>query len=128
MNRTYTIVQTLLRHGEAGFSRNKNFEAYREPEVQRAVKIFRHLRSVRNDLLRVGDGVTLEGLRERADGALTLRLTFDGGAAGRRMTVLDPMEWELLLEDEQLVNLLGGLISQIADDDRLESEGQLGAL
>ena len=58
MNRTYTIVQTLLRHGEAGFSRNKNFEAYREPEVQRAVKIFRHLRSVRNDLLRVGEGAT----------------------------------------------------------------------
>jgi hypothetical protein len=127
MNRTYTIVQTLLRHGEEGFSRNKNFEAYKEPEVQRAVRIFRHLRSVRDDLLRVGDGVTLEALGERPDGALTLRLTFDGGAAGRRMTVLDPMEWELLLEDERLVNVLGGLIAQLADDDRLEFEGQLAA-
>ncbi len=128
MNRTYTIVQTLLLHGEGGFSRNKNFEAYREPEVQRAVRIFRHLRSVRNDLLRVGDGVTHEGVREGPDGALTLRLTFDGGAAGRRMTVLDPMEWELLLEDERLVNLLGGLITQLADDDRLEFEERLGTL
>ncbi len=119
MDRTYTLVQLLLRDGEQGFSRNKNFEAYQEPHVRRAVKIFRFLRSVRHDLLRVGDGVTLEGVRERHDGALELRLTFDDGVS-RRMSVLGALEWELLLEDERLVNVLGGLLAQLEEGDRAE--------
>ena len=118
MESIYELVRAFLREGEAAFSRNKNFEAYRDERVQRAVRIFRHLRSVREDLLSVGEGeVRLEGIDDNGDGSVSVRLTWEG-AQTRRTSVLSELEWHLLMEDERLTNVLGGLIATLTPLDR----------
>src|SRR5690606_30559725 len=80
MDLTYKIVRRLLRDQEVGFSRNQNFDAYEDPRVQRARRIFRHLRSVENDLLKIAPGdpqasVELDAL-ERDAQRIVIRLVF----------------------------------------------------
>lgn len=118
MDLTHKIVRRLLRDDEVGFSRNKNFEAYEDPRVKRAMRIFRHLRSVEQDLLEVepGGGVELDAV-ERDEGKIVVRLTFaDGG--GHRVSFLSPSEWSLLLENDRVTDILRGLLDHATTETR----------
>lgn len=106
MNLTYRIVRRLLRDDDVQFSRNRNFEAFEDPKVQRAMRLYRLLRSLEADLLALGDKgqVRLEAV-ERDDEQVVIRLSFDE-ANGRRVTYLEPPEWQLLLESDAVAKML----------------------
>ena len=111
MDLTHKIVRRLLRDDDVAFSRNKNFEAFEDPRVQRALRIFRHLRSVEDDLLAVGgsDGaVRLEGVDRHGD-QVTVRLVF-AERRGHRVSYLTASEWLLLLENDRVSDILRSLI------------------
>lgn len=110
MDLTFKIVRRLLRDDEVGFSRNQNFEAYEDPKVKRAVRIYRHLSSVEDDLLEIGGDVELEAV-EREEGRLIIKLSFAGGS-GRRVSFLTPREWELLLENDRVTDILKNLMDE----------------
>ena len=118
MDLTYKIVRRLLRDDDVGFSRNQNFEAYEDPKVKRAVRIYRHLQSVEEDLLEVSPdgGVELDAV-EREEDRVVVRLVFaDGG--GRRVSFMTPREWALLLENERVTDILRGLMDRATKDTR----------
>ena len=101
MDLTYKIVRRLLRDREVDFSRNRNFEAYEDPNVKRALRIARHLQSVERDLLAAdGEDVTLQAV-EQDDAQVVVRLAYRSGN-GRRVSFLTPQEWQLLLESERI--------------------------
>ncbi len=112
MDLTYRIVRRLLRDDDVQFSRNKNFEAYEDPKVKRAMRLYRHLQSVEDDLLELREPQTvrLEAV-ERSEQQVTVRLIFEE-QRGRRISYLKPREWELLLENERVSNILRGLIER----------------
>jgi hypothetical protein len=118
MDLTHKIVRRLLRDDEVGFSRNQNFEAYEDPRVKRAVRIFRHLRSVEKDLLGVvpGGGVELDAV-ERDEGRVVVRLVFND-SGGHRVSFLKASEWELLLENDRVTDILRGLLDHATNDTR----------
>lgn len=116
MDLTFKIVRRLLRDDEAGFSRNRNFEAYEDPKVKRAVRIYRHLSSVEDDLLEVGGGVDLEAV-ERDEGRVVIKLSFAEGS-GRRVSFLTPREWGLLLENERVTDILVDLVDEASENTR----------
>ncbi len=112
MDLTYRIVRRLLRDDDVQFSRNKNFEAYEDPQVKRAMRLYRHLHSLEEDLLALEDPsmVRLEAVEE-TDERVTVRLVFVE-QKGRRISYLKPREWELLLENERVSDILRGLLSR----------------
>jgi hypothetical protein len=116
MDLTFKIVRRLLRDDEVGFSRNRNFEAYEDPKVKRAVRIYRHLSSVEDDLLDVGGGVDLEAV-ERDEGRVVIKLSFAEGS-GRRVSFLTPREWGLLLENERVTDILVDLVDEASENTR----------
>jgi len=99
------IVERLYRR-EVAFSRNKNFEAYRDPNVRRAARIYRHLKSVEADLLAHGETGTVElVLESRDDRAARIRLSIESLEC-KRTAYLRPFELALLRENPQLDALL----------------------
>jgi hypothetical protein len=80
------FIQRVVRRlrEEPGFSRNRHFLAFASAEGRRALRIYRHLRSIERDLV-AGSQATLtreDGRRVRLDlrskrGARTAYLTFD---------------------------------------------------
>ena len=112
MDLTYRIVRRLLRDDEVQFSRNRNFEAYEDPQVKRAMRLYRHLRSLEEDLLALGedDSVDLETV-ERSEDKVTVKLVFSE-QKGRRISYLDPREWELLLESDEVSGILRELVEE----------------
>ncbi|MEZ4460668.1 MAG: hypothetical protein R3E66_13260 [bacterium] len=109
MDLTYKIVRRLLRDREVDFSRNRNFEAYEDPNVKRALRIARHLQSVERDLLAAdGEDVTLQAV-EQDDAQVVVRLAYRSGN-GRRVSFLTPQEWQLLLESERIRAVLERLL------------------
>ncbi|AWV89808.1 hypothetical protein [Bradymonas sediminis] len=121
MDLTYKIVRRLLRDHEVGFSRNQNFEAYEDPRVQRARRIFRHLRSVENDLLQIAPGdpearVELDTV-ERDEERVVIRLVF-ANAGGRRVSILSAKHWELLLENDRVTDILRELLERATTETR----------
>lgn len=125
MNLTHKIVRRLLRDDEVGFSRNQNFEAYEDPKVKRAVRIFRHLRSVEEDLLDIdhtGD-VELDAV-ERESERVVVRLSF-AGSGGHRVSFLTPSEWGLLLENKRVTDILRGLLDHAGDETRETIEAMI---
>ena len=119
MDLTYRIVRRLLRDDEVGFSRNKNFDAYEDPTVQRAVRIYHHLESIEEDLLELAPGgsVMLEAVDRRSEDRLALKLTFADSDA-RRVSVLKPKEWALLLENDRVSSILRELLDDADDETR----------
>lgn len=118
MDLTYKIVRRLFRDDEVKFSRNQNFEAFEDPQVKRAARIWRHLSSVEDDLLAAhpaGD-VRLEAV-EREGGRIVVRLTFKGGG-GKRVSYLTRPEWALLLENDRVTDILRSLLKDATDDTR----------
>lgn len=118
MDLTYRIVRRLLRDDDVQFSRNRNFEAYEDPQVKRAMRLYRHLQSLEDDLLGLEDprSVRLEAV-ERDGGRVTVRLVF-AEQKGRRISYLKPREWELLLENERVCDILSGLLEEADEETR----------
>lgn len=115
MDLTYKIVRRLLRDDEVSFSRNKNFEAHEDPIVKRAVRIYRHLRSVEDDLLSADDGdVELQAVEREAE-RVTVRLSFPTGG-GRRASFLSEQEWDLLTESDRVSDILERLLDEATED------------
>ncbi|MFP4597521.1 MAG: hypothetical protein ACLFVJ_04665 [Persicimonas sp.] len=125
MNLTHKIVRRLLRDDEVGFSRNQNYEAYEDPKVKRAVRIFRHLRSVEEDLLEIDHSgeVALDAV-EREPDRVVVRLSF-GGNGARRVSFLTPSEWGLLLENKRVTDILRGLLDHAGDKTRETIESMI---
>lgn len=117
MDLTFKIVRRLLRDDDVDFSRNRNFEAYEDPMVKRAVRIYRHLRSVEDDLLAAGDGpIELEAVEETGEGVV-VRLTYAAGK-GHRESYLTRREWQLLLESERVSAILARLLADASQATR----------
>ncbi len=123
MNLVHKIVRRLLRDDEVEFSRNRNYEAYEDPKVKRALRIFRHLRSIEEDLLAAGeDAVRLRAV-ERDDGRVVVRLHYPAGDA-ERTSYLTESEWRLLLESDRVHERLRKLLDDAPEQtqNRLEPE------
>ena len=91
----YKAVERILMEGET-FSRNKNFDAFEDKRMKRALKIVKHLRSLRADLVKYGvDGaVTLAEVQEPSGGvSIELSITH---LSGRRLSYLNQDELRLL--------------------------------
>lgn len=73
---------------DAGFSRNRHFQAFSSPEGRRALRIHRHLRSIERDLAR-GCNASLDRAGDR------VRLTLRSGS-GLRTAWLSPAEFRIL--------------------------------
>lgn len=116
MDLTYRIVRRLLRDDDVQFSRNRNFEAYQDPQVKRALRLYRHLRSLESDLLALEnpDTAELEAVR-REEKQVTVRLVFEE-SKGRRISYLQPREWQLLLENKRVCDILRTLMNR-ADEE-----------
>lgn len=112
MDLTFKIVRRLLRDDDVAFSRNRNFEAYQDPRVKRALRLYRHLRSLERDLLRLGqpDQVRLEAV-EREGEQVVVRLEFME-QRGKRVSYLSAQEWGLLLESERVCAILSDLLEK----------------
>jgi hypothetical protein len=112
MDLTYKIVRRLFRDDDVNFSRNKNFEAYDDPMVRRAVRLYHHLESVERDLLSLASGgsASLEGV-ERRDDRMVVRLKFHDEEA-RRVSFLSMTDWRLLLENPEVRSILDELIAE----------------
>lgn len=112
MDLTLRIVRRLLRDDEVKFSRNRHFEAYEDPAVQRAVRLYRHLKSLEEDLLRLSDpdSARLVALEEGEEEVI-VQLVFDGEES-RRTSFLSAPEWQLLLENQRVSAILRGLIDR----------------
>ncbi|MBH25134.1 MAG: hypothetical protein CMH57_11895 [Myxococcales bacterium] len=82
----YRIVERMLL-GQ-GMSRNKNFAAFEDPNLRRATRIVRHLRSIQDDLRRYGPecAVTLEPAEPPRDAAAAPDPQGWGG--GRRLLLV----------------------------------------
>lgn len=127
MDLTHKIVRRLLRDREVGFSRNQNFEAYEDPRVQRARRIYRHLRSLEEDLLAIeaGGAVELDALHRAAD-RVVIRLVFHD-AATRRVSFVSACEWALLMENQRVSDILRGLLEHATTESREAIESMLAA-
>ena len=110
MDLTYKIVRRLLRDREVDFSRNRNFEAYEDDRVKRALKIARHLQSVERDILANSVGVILQAV-DREDGRVVVRLAYASGN-GKRVSYLSEGEWLLLLESPHVSDVLRRLLDE----------------
>lgn len=126
MNLVHKIVRRLLRDDEVDFSRNRNYEAYEDPKVKRALRIFRHLRSVEEDILAAGDDAVEVRAVERDDGRIVVRLHYPSGHA-ERTSYLTESEWHLLLESERVHDRLRKLLDDASEQtqNKLTSENAL---
>lgn len=119
MDLTYKIVRRLLRDDEVSFSRNKNFEAYEDRAVKRAVRIYYHLESVEEDLLELAPGgdAILETVDRESNEKLAVKLIF-GDSDARRVSFLKPKEWKLLLENDRVSSILQELLEETDEETR----------
>ncbi len=117
MDLTYKIVRRLLRDDDVKFSRNQNFEAFEDSRVQRAVRIYRHLRSLERDLLMLHGTDAKARLEtvDHKDEQMTVRLSFSEHN-GHRISYLSRREWLLLLENERVSAILLELIDNASDE------------
>ncbi len=109
-----TLVSSLLNKviarlysGHVSFSRNKNFVTYQDPTVKRAARIYRHLKSLENDLLAYGSPDNVQ-LREPHEGPMDqtrVELTIDALGC-TRTAFLSPFELHLLRSNPSLSALL----------------------
>lgn len=115
MDLTYKIVRRILRDREVGFSRNRNFEAYEDEKVKRALRIARHLQSVERDLIAAGGNeVNLQAVEQSGD-QIVVRLAYHSGN-GRRVSYLSTTEWLLLLESPTVSAVLHRLLDEASEE------------
>lgn len=111
MDLTHKIVRRLLRDDDVSFSRNKNFAAHEDVMVKRAVRLYRHLRSIERDLLAADDGETSLEAVIRAGDLVTVRLSYPSNG-GHRESYLSAAEWELLLDSARVAEILRRLLDE----------------
>lgn len=111
MDLTHKIFRRLLRDDDVGFSRNKNFDAYEDPMVKRAFRIYRHLRSIERDLLAADEGLVDIEAVHRDGSRVTVRLSFPA-QGGKRHSYLTSKEWDLLVESERVADILRRLLDE----------------
>lgn len=109
----YRIVERMLL-GQ-GMSRNRNFAAFEDPNLRRATRIVRHLRSIQKDLRRYGRDcvVTLEPVESAvedealvaAEGSRRLLLVIEH-LRSRRTAYLTAEEVRLLRLDPEVDAML----------------------
>jgi hypothetical protein len=105
MRDVYDIVRDFFRDGPPA-SRNVAFEAYQDERFARAVRIYHYLASVRDQVLELteaGDDVAVDVAHE--DRQVVLRVRYQRGQL-RRTAYLKPEEWELLMGEPRLAELL----------------------
>lgn len=103
MDLTYKIVRRLFRDKDVSFSRNQNFAAYDDPVVRKAVRIYKHLRSVEEELLSEdNDDMTVESIEKNGE-EIVIKLSFENG---RRESFLNTIEWKLLVENRSVKDRL----------------------
>lgn len=111
MNLIHKIVRRLLRDDDVNFSRNKNYAAYEDAKVKRALRIFRHLRSVEDDILAAREGSVEIRAVEHQDGRVVIRLHYPSGK-GRRTSFMTAGEWKLLVESDRITDTLSDLLKE----------------
>lgn len=104
----YKIVRRLWRQEHINFSRNRNYEAYDDATVQRAMRIARHLKSVEQDILKVIH-TPLATLNVTQDEEGMVHFMMDFQQQGRRHSILNDTEWRMLLEHEQIAQFVSSL-------------------
>lgn len=88
--------------GHPTLSRNRHFEVFSDAQGRRALRLFRHLRSLRRDLLDpTAKPARLEPTAAEAPLRLRLRIPL-AGRRGTRTAYLSKDEFELLLETPAL--------------------------
>lgn len=97
----YKIVRRLWRDSEVNFSRNRNYEAYGDATVQRAMRIARRLKSVEADILRcLADQSSSAEATRHDDGTIHVHMDFGGGST--RHSILTTQEWGMLIEHDTI--------------------------
>jgi preprotein translocase subunit SecD len=128
MDLIYKIVRRLRRDDDVNFSRNKNFEAYDDPTVQRAVRLHHHLESIESDLRELVPANRVEVDTVERDGDREIELTFDESEEARRLSYLSPKDWSLLLDDDEVRLLLERLLDETDPSTRTSIRDALDAL
>ena len=91
------VVRRLWRDAEVPLSRNKYFEVFEDPMVQRARRVARHLQSLCETMTAYGPGA-VESVTWGAQG-VTVGLK---GPHWRRRSFLDKAQWRMCCEDARV--------------------------
>jgi len=113
----YKVVQRLLRDDDVGFSRNRNFDAYEDATIRHAAKIFRHLKSVEDNLLSAPEGEVAIDAVEHQSSKIVIRLTFTASNA-TRISYLNAREWKLLLANGRVAEILRQALDATPEETR----------
>lgn len=104
----YRLVERLLTDRES-MSRNKNFAAFEEPRMKRAVRIARHLRTLQEDVLQWGPQGCVSARR------VGQRVHLEVDYAGRRdhrLASISLHELELMCLDPEVAAILKPLLER----------------
>jgi hypothetical protein len=107
MTAIYALVKRYLREGKAP-SRNQAFDAYNEPDLARALRIYRHLYTLQEDIraLLAQKEECLFRITLPKDSQGRYRLHFQRGQM-IRTAFLTHEEWDLLRDDSEVAAFLG---------------------
>lgn len=109
---TTWAVLRALRDG-ARLSRNKHYALFEDPQVRRALKVHRYLRSVVRDIERHPEGVRVEATGRPGGADFSLRIDIPS-LRGRRTAYLSGAELALLAQDAPQV---AALLERLLTDD-----------
>jgi hypothetical protein len=106
MTAIYALVKRYLREGKAP-SRNQAFDTYNDPEVAKALRIYRHLYTLVEDLhaLRKQKDVSLFHVTRAQAGADRFCIHYERNQV-IRTSFLTQEEWDLIREDAQIADFL----------------------
>ncbi|PJB40377.1 MAG: hypothetical protein CO108_15005 [Deltaproteobacteria bacterium CG_4_9_14_3_um_filter_63_12] len=111
MNTLTKKIIARLFFQDDGFSRNKNFASYEDPKVQRAARLFRHLKSLEDDIVTYGRSENVfvdEPAPEKDTGEARIQVTIQD-LNYRRTAYLTPFELELLRQNPRVREILDGV-------------------
>lgn len=110
MNALTKKIITRLFFQDDGFSRNKNFASYEDPKVRRAARLYRHIKSLEEDILNYGRPENVfvdEPAPEKDTGEARIQLTIQD-LNYRRTAYLTPFELEMLRQNPKVCEILDG--------------------
>lgn len=106
MSGIYPLVKSYLKEGRAP-SRNQAFDRYGEPQFAQALRIYRHLHTLRQDLRVLATRKQSEQVHiqwpQTPSERICLRYEID---QMRRTAFLNPEEWKLLNDDPTIASIL----------------------
>ena len=111
-----SALELVARMRRDGFSRNRNFDRFADAEGARALRVWRYLHSLEQDLAalgpRVGSGVRLR-VEPREEGGRRITIEVPG-VRSRRVAMVSAEEYELLREHPDARAVLDRAESQAA--------------